>query len=430
MIESTVSTSAVAATLSTLRQRIDVTKAHDFLVTHRDEIMAALRDNVLTRIPAFSASHNPDVLPQLTTHSGAHADEIARLVLSGDALQTEFIAQHATQRARQHFPLDAMLHAYRCGHRVFADWLRRAAEHARLSPQAEQARDASAEFAMEYTDAISTIAATAYAQALQAVADRAGDRRAELMRLLLEGCDEGDARGALLLREAGYLDRRMSFCVVLAQSADPAEMLRPERAQRLADALEDCLAPLQTHRHHGMHGQRAVVIVSHQRRSSGWTAPGAPLADQLRNRLALIGPAAHIGISNDAASTARIPFALREAELALRMAAPDRRVVQLAELPLRQLLALLAGDEARSAIPTWARRLIENDPDELLVTTLRAYADASMNVVKTALRLDVHPNTVYTRLDRIRALIGQEPRRYHVLETLLIASDMVPARSA
>ena len=64
------------------------------------------------------------------------------------------------------------------------------------------------------------------------------------------------------------------------------------------------------------------------------------------------------------------------------------------------------------------------------MTTLHAYADASMNVVKTALRLGVHPNTVYARLDRIRDLIGQEPRRFHVLETLLIVSDMVGPRGS
>ena len=420
----------LADTLAALRDGVDADAAQAFLHAHEAEILDALQSMVLGRIPAFSASNNPDVLPQLADHATDHAREIARLIGNGDGLHDRFIVRHARSRARQHFPLAAMLHAYRCGHRVFAGWLGRAVDHAGKPGRLASARAASAEFAMEYTDAISTVATTAYAEQLRAMAEHAGDQRAELLRLLLAGCDESDARGAPLLRDAGYLDQRQAYCVVLAQSADPSEMQRPERARRMVNALDEALAALPVRRHLGMHDHRVVAVVSHQRRQSGWTAARASLAAAVRDRLDLIGPAAHIGISNDAPSTGRIPDALREAALALRMTAPDRRIVQLADLPLRQLLVLLAGEPARSAAPSWALRLLDADTDGLLMTTLHAYADASMNVVKTALRLGVHPNTVYARLDRIRDLIGQEPRRFHVLETLLIVSDMVGPRGS
>jgi sugar diacid utilization regulator len=45
-----------------------------------------------------------------------------------------------------------------------------------------------------------------------------------------------------------------------------------------------------------------------------------------------------------------------------------------------------------------------------LVTTLRTYLDAGLNLTRTAKALFVHPNTVVYRLRRIRELSGRDPR--------------------
>ena len=84
---------------------------------------ATLRAAVLAEIPAFSASGNPEILPSLDAHADAHIQEIRRLFDGGAIGDFEFVRTHAHRRAEQRFPLDAILHAYRCGHRILSHWL-------------------------------------------------------------------------------------------------------------------------------------------------------------------------------------------------------------------------------------------------------------------------------------------------------------------
>jgi DNA-binding PucR family transcriptional regulator len=46
-----------------------------------------------------------------------------------------------------------------------------------------------------------------------------------------------------------------------------------------------------------------------------------------------------------------------------------------------------------------------------------------MNIQKAARFLGKHPNTVYTRIERIRELTGRDGQRYHDLTELLLAAD-------
>ena len=60
-----------------------------------------------------------------------------------------------------------------------------------------------ADFTMEYTGAISTIAASTYVAQTRLLADVAGDQRAELINILLDGYDESDDRVAKILKNGG-----------------------------------------------------------------------------------------------------------------------------------------------------------------------------------------------------------------------------------
>src|SRR6478609_7111379 len=104
-----------------------------------------------SRRTAFSHSGNPDVVPELARHASEHIDEIRRLMAGGEAGSFDFIRSHAHRRAAQRFPLEAILHAYRCGHRVLARWMRDAALAAGCSRH-ETAISTIADFAIEYTD--------------------------------------------------------------------------------------------------------------------------------------------------------------------------------------------------------------------------------------------------------------------------------------
>ena len=459
--------------LLALRRSPQLAPAVAQLRQQSEELLAELQHSVLAEAPAFTASQDPATLAQLALHGPQQLAEMLRLLEGGALDDLRFAADHARLRAEHRFPLQAVLHAYRCGHRVFAQALRRAlvrtgsivadapdlpaapaprlpadpspgagldlaigafaaaAEPAAAVAAAEPAAAAAslqaalADFAMEYTDAISSVAAAAYAERSGELAEQAEQQGEQLLSLLLDGYDESDARVAALLRRAGYLEWRQTFCVVLAQSVDASEMASPSRARRLLEAIDQLLPPALARRLTGLRDGRVVAVLSAMRRTSGWTAPGPSLAARVATELATAGNAVLVGISADASSTSRIPGAHRQALLALRMAGIGQRVVQFAATPLPRLMIHLAGEELQRLLPAWAASLYAADDlaDGLLMRTLRAYADADMNVLKAAARLAVHPNTVYARLQRVSEITGLSARSYHALTDLITVAE-------
>ena len=388
---------------------------------------SALRDSVLAEVPAYSASGNPEVLPGLNQHGAEHVAEIRRLFGGGEIGDFAFIRAHAQHRAEQHFPLEAILHAYRCGHRVLSQWLREAA--IAVAPKgSESAVSAIADFAIEYTNTISTIATSEYVAHTRLLAEAEGDLRTELLSILLSGYDESDGRVARLLKRAGYLDQRQSYCVVVAQSANPSEMENLPRAKRIVSAITEAVAGTSIRTLAGIRNMLVTVVMSDRRRQSGWTAPQADLAERINPRLLTLGPVVLIGVSSDQPSTSFLPKALHEATIALDFASVTNRVVQFSRLPIRALLVHRGADYVRSAAPGWAKTFFGEDAGTLatLIATLRAVADADMNVQLASRSLAKHPNTVYVRLQRIKDLTGLDGRRYHDLVELLLAADCWP----
>jgi len=389
-------------------------------------INETLRQTIVEQIPGFTESSNPQLLPSLQQHIARHTAEILRLLAGGLIGEFEFVREHANQRAEQFFPLEATLHAYRCGHRVYASKLRDAlVATATDSIELRNAVGAAADFAIEYTDATSTIAAGAYIARTRMLADVAGDQRAELLKILLEGFDEADGRVAGLLRKAGYLDQRQSYCVAVAQSVEPSEMQQPARARRIVESLDELLANQPGRRLIDVRDNTVVAICSDTRRMSGWTAARASQALHVAESLRLAGPAVLIGVSNDVPSTSQIPAAFREATLALEIASVSNRVAQISDVSMHRLMLHLSADELKKAMPAWADEFLNLSPRQqgVMVATLRAYANANMNLLQTAADLTVHPNTIYARFKRISDLTGQDPRTFNGLNELLVVSD-------
>lgn len=384
----------------------------------------ALRDAVLAEIPAFAASGNPEILPGLDRHAGEHVEEIRRLFGGGEIGDFDFVRTHARLRAEQRFPLEATLHAYRCGHRVLSHWLRDAAV-ATGSKNLGKAVSAVADFAIEYTNTISTITTSEYVAHTRLLAEAEGDLRTELLNVLLSGYDESDGRVVRLLKRAGYLEQRQSYCVVVAQSVNPAEMENHARAQRIVSAISEAVATASIRALAGVRNNLVTAVMSAGRRQSGWTAPQTTLAERIHPLLLVLGPAVLVGISSDHPSTSFVPKALHEATIALDFASVTHRVVKLSDLPIRSLLVHRGADYVRSAPPGWMAALVDADAraSGALVQTLRAVADADMNMQKAARILGRHPNTVYTRLERIRDLTGLDGQRYRDLTELLLAAD-------
>jgi hypothetical protein len=383
-----------------------------------------LRRDVLAEVPAFAASGNPDVLPLLDDHVADHMQEILRLFDGGEIGEFEFIKAHAHRRAEQRFPLDAILHAYRCGHKVLALWLREAVLE--IGPKnVEQAVSAVADYSIEYTNIISSIVTAEYVAHTRILAEAESDRRTELLNILLSGYDESDARVARLLKRAGYLEQRQAYCVAAVQSTNAAEMENPARGQRIVNAISEAMSDTSIRTLAGLRNNLVFAVFSDRRRQSGWTAPQSNLADRIRPLLLVLGPAVLVGISTDHPSTSYLPKAVHQATIALDFADVANRVVQFSDLPIRDLLVHHGADYVQAAPPNWVAALVSADAraEGTLIQTLRAVADADLNVQKAARILGRHPNTIYTRIERVKTLTGLDGQRYRDLTELLLAAD-------
>lgn len=388
----------------------------------------AVLDGVLREVPAYTASGNPDVIPELERHLAAHLDMACGLLAGRSGTELDFVRQHAARRAAQKFPLDAVLTAYRGLHRHLVDWIRDASlAAADESAHVRRVVAAVTAFTNEYIGAASTLITSEYVAQTRLLAEAEGDKRSALMNTLLGGYDESDRRAAQLLRRAGYLEQRQSFCVAIARSVDPREMENAARAQRMADAVTAVLANAPLRYLVGVRDNLVVAIVSGTRRLSGWTAPETRIADRVYPLLRQVGPAALIGLSNDVPSTSHIPRAASEAQFALDFADVAHRVTRYADIPFRQMLVTQARDAVQSALPGWLGGFVAADGKArgALAATLRAYADADMNALRAAKSLGIHPNTLYARLQRIREATGLEPLGYHALTEMLLAIDCV-----
>jgi len=383
-----------------------------------------LRDAIVGSIPAFGADTSGQFLIDVERHAGEHIEELHRLLAGGTVREFEFVRDFARRGAAQRFPIEAALRAYRSMLPALLTWVLDGLEAPRPRDR-QRHRDVGAALVSEYFSSVGIEFAAAYVAHASVLAEAEGDRRTELLSNLVGGYDESDARVVRLLKRSGYLEQRLSFCVALAQSTDPLEMENPARVQRMADAMTDCVAALSVRVLVGVRSNLVTAVFSDIRRASGWTAPQSSLADRIEDRLRALGPAVLIGLSGDQASPSRIPRGLHEATVALDFATVSERVVPFHSLSIRRLLIHRGVEYVQSALPVWFAPFCEADAKSRghLVQTLRALADADMNVQRAARVLRVHANTVYARIQRICDVTGLDAQRYHDLSHLLLVLD-------
>lgn len=415
--------------MPTIQQSVAALKAHGVGPTIAESLRASVAETVkdvlkrvVDEIDAFADTANPDVLPQLEEHLESIATEVCRVLSGAGPGDFDFVRSYAKRRAQQRFPLEAVLRSYRCSHRILSSWIRDAA--LRVADPAAQVRRvvaAAADFSLEYTDAISTLATSEYVLHTRLLAEAEGDQRTELLNTLLSGVGESDGRAAQLLKRGGYLDPRQSFCVAVARSVDANET----GVQRMAESIGQTLSGTAVRTLVGIKDGLVTIVMSGARRSAESTAPQPLLTDRVHPRLERVGPAALIGLSDDAASIAHLRRAHMEARRALDFATVANRVMPYSKIPFRALIIRHAGNQIQSALPAWleAFQTADRKARGALSKTLHAYADADMNALQTAKGLSVHANTIYSRLQRITDLTGKNALGYHDLTELLLALE-------
>ncbi len=414
---------ALIAALDRLRQSGALPGAAESF--ERAALVVDTREDALAAADAYSASRNPEVLPELDNHLNRHADTIQRMLRDGRAPGLDFVMEHAQRRAAQKFPLDALLKSYRSLNRVLADRLREAAiAAADENAELRQVVAATAAVAIEYTGLAASRATTEYVAETRRLSEAEGDRRSELLTLLLEGYDESDARAAALLRRSGYLAQRQTYCVVVVRAVNPVEMENVARVQRIEDALKDVLRGTPVRALVGTRDDLVVAVLSATRRLSGYTRPHTVVSERVMTPLRTLGNAVLVGVSNDVPSTSHVRGALTEAEHALGFAGLGKRVVQAGSIPFSDIVVRIAREEARGSLPGWVPALIGADKRGKLSATLGEYASQDMNAQKTAKALGIHANTVYSRFEKIQDLTGLDPLSFKGLSELLLAIDV------
>jgi hypothetical protein len=325
-----------------------------------------------------------------------------------------FVRGAATRRARAGCPLEDYVAAFRIGHQVFWDAIVRCAGE---SAAGHEAALALAGPLMRYCDFASSHAAHAYVEFQQHVVADADRQRRDLLEHLLAGAMP--TRGPLLAAAQGYgIGPESRLLVAAAVPVDPSA---GDDAPQIGSAA---LARA------GVHESKTLVVARHGEivavPALGPDADSVRLCDRLQavqERLCQEGVALAMGISTVAGGVAELPRAYREARAALAGVGDDGGVTALARLSPFDYLALRADDTARRLVDPRLRAFLDDDRGRgsVLTATVRALADADLNLRVAAERLQVHPNTAQYRLRRIEERTGRNPRRIADLVDLLVA---------
>lgn len=377
-----------------------------------------------------SPEYRNSVDEEFTKESKNHCYELLKLIVGIAAGRAErpadpfdFVRTHAAWRARHQVPLTASLHAYRLAHRTYWTFTRDALLVLDAHEDALRSITMLSDFWIELFDHVGAVLAEAHAIEERLITGQNGRGDARLMEELLRGFPPADAEAQRLCALCGIrTDVALAVAVarpVRATNGKPMDLDATLRS--LVRLLEQILPRAVFGRLIDIReGAVTAIVCSESHASRG-------VADALRRsglaRRGVAGTTALVGLSRDAAEVAGLPAALEEAQLAAQFALPSRPILHFADVDLPEFLLRRAAPAAFRLIPEWARQfsnLGDGQPKQLL-RTIRAFAECSFNVKQTAKRLDVHTNTIYFRLNRIKQLTGIDPRTYSGTNRLLTA---------
>lgn len=373
------------------------------LVRITDLMVARIREE----IPEYRAIVDESIIADVRSDCEENVRIIARSWRTGDGPAEEdlgFIRNVATRRASQLVPLDALLHAYRVGHRVLWEWILEVGRG--RSGWEAVVLDLTATI-LRHIDVVSTALADAYVKETQRLRSDLDRARRDLLEDLVTGRFLGREGAAIRAVEIG-LDPRASYLLAVFQAASASETEDDAASLgRIADVVSQCMEE---------DGMAALVVSRHQETVAVRSVADGRFADDARRVVSTLrarGVAIRAGVSTRCDGLADIPRAYEEAHGALEMArtsGPD--VVALTEASLLDYLVARADATARRMVTEGARLLAEADARAGgdLVETLGAYVDCGLNIEATARELVVHANTVHYRLRKIASITGRNAR--------------------
>lgn len=357
-----------------------------------------------------------DILRDDPSYAGGRAEELRRScrdnlarilgTLSGDGESADVLdAPRATgqRRAEQGVPLEAVLHAYRLGHRVVWDAL---VEQAKGGGSVEILLEAASQV-WELVDTFSSAVASSYREQERALRQRDASRREALFDALMEGGGRehavaADAAASLDLPQAGR------FAVVVVAGTAHGRAAGHQLAGRGLQAAWRTRA------------DRELALVS---------LGATPLETVVRLLDVVVGLRAGVSPVFEALGDADV--AHRHAQTALRALPAKELGARTLDGDLPRALLVTAPDLAERLVQRALGKVLGLPPDEreVLLETLATWLATGGSASQSAARLYCHRNTVLNRLRRVEALTGGSLERVDDLVTwslALQARDLLP----
>jgi len=294
---------------------------------------------------------------------------------------------------RRGIELDVLAHAYRRGQNVaWQMWLQIARELA----DPDQLPDLlafSSDRIFRFIDEILMTMIRRVAAERSAVAEGLDQRRAETVRLLLEGAPIDEQTAA---RRLGYaLDRHHTAFIAWTEGDAPAAGALERLAEELAQAAG---------------ARRALTVPESALALWGWIPSDGPIdLEPLRRAAAQAPPGVRVAVGSTRPGLAGFRTGHEEAAAVRRMLAgrpsPDRLVAH-REV---EVLALLADDRPR--LQAFVADVLgplagAGGGRARLCDTLRVWLQEGESASRTAARLGTHRNTVLHRIARAEELLG------------------------
>ncbi len=400
----------------------------------KSEVQRCTLDGLQRENPQFERATGK----QFRAEALGHCDDILRLMLAiaagnGATIGSDpfhFVHTHAVRRARQQFPLAGSLNAYRLAHKGYWELMRNSVSQS-IAAESDKTDCVMilSEFLLGFFDRISGIMTDAYMSEEKLMIARRTRARVAVIEDLLHGRQPGDLEAQALYEQCG-LGSGSAIAVAIARlkhAGNGQAFDRSRALERLSDLFHQALAPPAFGKLIDIRKDEVLAIIGGGAATSKRVLEAfGEIAAELKTD---ISGFAGVGISLDASEISALPQAYQEAERAVEFTQAGRPIMHFADIDLMEFLVRRPDAAALRLIPDWANRFMDVDSDRAgeLSRTISQFAACNFNVKRTARDLDLHTNTVYFRLNRIRELTGIDPRSYSGLSLLLTTVRMLNA---
>ncbi len=367
----------------------------------------------------------PELSSDLLAGAMATVELLARTIANGTTARREhlgFLRELAARRVHQGVSLDAFIRAYRVA--LLTVWDACAEEATNLGIS-QSAGFALARSAIEAIDNVTSQATEAYLREETRLRTQSGRASRDLLERLIRGQPTDPRRRHLA---APGLDPVGLIITMVARVEATADLSIADALQIAQDRLEETAAA-------GSRGQLAAILHGELVLLTSGNSPRTQIANVRSARERALTEHSidvRFGVSAPSQGFATIQQAYREAALALSFTSPARPIVALEDLSPLECALVSASATTTAIIASKGMRLSKLSDEERALTaqTIRAFANADLNIAKAAEELSVHPNTVRYRLQQIATKTGHDPRSFAGLVDLVCILELTNIESA